>query len=217
MKTDAQLQRDVQDELKWEPSVTASEIGVAVNGGTVTLSGTVPTFAEKEAAERAVRRVAGVKAVAEEIQVRPSGMHRRNDTEIAESVARAIQSNVWVPTDVQATVENGWVTLRGEVHWEFQRKAAFNAVRYLAGVKGVTNWIGIKPVVPPEAVKDAIERALKRNAEIDAENINVSTDGGDVILRGHVRSWTEKDEASRAAWNAPGVTAVQNEISVASC
>jgi len=214
MKTDSQLQKDVQEELKWEPCVTASEIGVAVNDGAVTLSGMVPTYAEKHAAERAARRVPGVTAIAEEIQVMPTGIHKRNDTEIAEAAVQALQSHVWVPTDVQATVENGRVTLRGRVNWEFQRSAALNAVRYLAGVKGVSNDITIKPTVQPGAVKDEIEKALKRDAEIDAERIKVRADGGKVILSGSVHSWAERDEAGQAAWGAPGVTTVQNDITV---
>jgi osmotically-inducible protein OsmY len=214
MKTNTQLQKDVMEELKWEPCVTATEIGVSVNNGDVTLSGTVPTFAEKFAAERATRRVAGVKAVAEEIQVTPFGKNKRSDQEIAEAAARAIKSHVWVPTDVQVTVENSLVTLRGEVNWQYQRSAALEAVRYLAGVKGVSNLISIKPTVNPTDVKNAIERAFDRNAEIEAEHIKVCTDGGKVTLSGSVRSLAERYEAAEAAWSAPGVNAMQNDIAV---
>ena len=214
MKTDSQLQKDVQDELEWEPSVTPSEIGVSVNNGVVTLSGTVPTYAEKCAAERAAQRVEGVKAVAENIQVKLTGIHKRSDTEIAEAAVSTLKSHVWVPDDVQVTVENSRITLRGQVSWEFQRSAALNAVRYLPGVQGVANEITIKPTVRPSEVKDEIEKALKRDAEVDAEHIAVSADGSKVRLSGSVRSWREHEEAGRAAWKAPGVTAVVNNIAV---
>ena len=214
MKTDAQLQKDVMEELKWEQNVTASEIGVAVHDGAVTLNGTVPTYAEKRAVERAVQRVQGVKAIAEEIQVKLTGTHKRNDSEIAEAAVSSLKQHVWVPVDIQPTVENGWVTLRGEVNLEFQRSAACDAVRYLAGVKGVSSNITVKPAVQPTAVKDAIEKALKRNAVIDAERIKVSADGGKVTLSGSVRSWGERGEVGSAAWNPPGVTAVQNNLTV---
>jgi osmotically-inducible protein OsmY len=214
MKTDSQLQQDVLEELKWEPSLTPGEIGVSVNNGAVTLSGIVPTYAEKQAAERAARRVEGVKAVAEEVQVKPTGPHELTDAELAEAVAQALRWNVWVPSGVQATVEKGWVTLQGTVKWEFQRNAALNAVRYLPAVKGVSNFIGIKPSVQPNAVKFAIEKALERNAQIHSEDIRVAVDGGKVTLSGVVESWAEHDVAGEAAWNAPGVTTVENEIKV---
>ena len=214
MKTDLELQQDVEDELTWEPSVTSSVIGVSVSKGTVTLTGMVPTYAEKHAAEQAVRRVNGVKSVAVEIQVRPAGLHKRSDTEIAEAVAQALRAHVWVPTDVQATVEDGWVRLTGDVLWDFQRAAALDAVRYLAGVKGVTNDIAIAPSVEPTEVKEDIVSALKRTALSDADHVRVRTDGGKVFLSGAVRSWAERDAAEQAAWSAPGVSMVQDDIVV---
>jgi osmotically-inducible protein OsmY len=212
--TDTRLQADVEDELKWDPRVTATEVGVAVNDGVVTLNGTVPTYAEKRAAEKAARRVFGVKAVAEEIRVEPSGAHGPSDTAIAEAAVRALQTPVWAPFGIQAIVEKGWVSLRGQVNWRYQKDAAFEAVRFLPGVVGVSNEITIEPTVEPGAVKQAIETALKRDAQIDAQGINVKADGGKVTLSGRVRSFAERDEVDWAAWSAPGVTEVKNDLSV---
>jgi len=214
MKTDEQLQKDVLDELKWDPRIKASEIGVSVNDGVVALTGTVPTLAEKWAAERAARRVSGVRAIAEEIHIKPTGIHKRSDEEIAETVVQSLQSHVWVPTDVQATVENGWVTLRGEVTWEFQKEAATTAVRYVSGVKGVSNEITIRPREPAAALEKAIEQALKRNVDIDPNNITVSAEGSKVTLSGSVRTFAERDRAERVAWSAPGVSGVNNKLIV---
>ena len=214
MKTDAQLKNDVIQELRWEPTVTSTDINVVVDRGVVTLSGTVPHYAEKWAAERATQRVEGVTGIAEELEVTLIAGHQRKDSEIAQAVVQALRWHVWVPSHVQATVENGWVTLTGSVNWGYQRTSAEDAVSYLSGVRGVSNSITLKPSVQPVAVKDAIEKALKRNAEVDAENINVSADGGKVTLAGTVKSWDERQEAGEAAWNAPGVTEVKNDLAL---
>lgn len=214
MKTDAQLRTDVSDELEWDPTVTSTDISVAVKDGIVTLSGTAPHYVQKWAAERATQRVDGVKAIVESIEVRLSDGPRRTDSDIAQAAVTSLNWHVWVPNHVTATVEAGWVTLTGSVEWGFERASAYDAVRFLAGVKGVSNNITIRPSIRPAAVKDEIERALKRNAEIDAANINVTSNGGKVTLSGTVRSMDERDEAGAAAWNAPGVTSLENELLV---
>ena len=214
MKTDEQLKNEVMEALRWESMVTACDIHVAAQHGVVTLSGSVPYFAEKGAAERAAQRVQGVKAIAEELDVDLHVDHVHTDTEIAETVANSLKWHVWVPNAVKATIERGWVTLGGEVNFEFERTAATDAVRYLSGVRGVSNNVTIKPAVQAEVVKDAIEKALKRDAEIDAEHVSVSTNRGKVTLTGTIRSWGQRQEAGAAAWNAPGVTEVQNNLAI---
>jgi osmotically-inducible protein OsmY len=215
MKSDFELKDDVERELIWEPAVNATHIGVTVKNYIVTLTGHVPSYAEKYAAERAAKRVYGVKAVANELDVKLPGSSKRTDEDIAAACIGALRAHASVPEDkLKVVVNNGWVTLEGQVEWQYQRIAAENAVRYLTGVTGVSNNIKVTTQATASEVKDKIEQALKRSAEVDARRISVEATDGKVILRGNVRSWAEKDEAQRAAWAAPGVTAVDNEISV---
>ena len=213
MKTDSELQRDVMDELKWEPTIRAAEIGVGVTDGVVTLSGYVDSYYKKWAAERAATRVFGVKAVAEAIQVRYPGSLKRSDEDIARAVATVLEWNVLLPHDrVKVQVQDGLVTLSGEVGWGYQKFAAEEAVRYLMGVVSVSNQIRIKPTVKPQDVKDKIVSSFQRNALLDPRRITVETRGGWVILRGSVRSWAERTEAQWVAFAAPGVSKVENNI-----
>lgn len=214
LKTDMQLQRDVIEELDWDPAVRRAEIGVAAKDGVVTLSGNVESFAVKYAAVRATERVLGVRAIAEEIQVVLPSDSRRTDTEIAHAVADRLQWDTTLPPGaVRARVEDGWVWLEGETEWHYQRTAAEHTVRNVTGVTGVTNAIRLKPRASVVDVRERIESALKR-AETDACRISIEAIDGRVVLRGQVRSWAERGDAERAAWSAPGVTFVDDQLTV---
>jgi osmotically-inducible protein OsmY len=213
MKTDNELRRDVERELQWDPSVDARDIGVAAKNGVVTLTGQVANYFGKWQAEQIVKRVAGVAGLANDIEVRLSA--ERSDTDIAQAAAFALKINTAVPPDrVKVIVEHAWVTLEGKVDWYYQRSAAESAVRHLMGVKAVTNAIDIMPKAKPADVRHQIEQAFERNAQIDARRISIETNDRKVILRGTVRSWAELDEAETAAWAAPGVSEVDNRLTV---
>jgi osmotically-inducible protein OsmY len=216
MKTDAEIQRDVMEELKWEPFLIASEIGVAVHNGVVTLGGFVDTYAKKFAAEHAAWRVKGVKAIAEELQVLLTDDGKLPDAEIAENIVNALKWNNSLSEDkIKINVMDGWVTLSGEVDWKYEKDLAHNAIRYLKGVKGDNNEITVKPSVNKAVVKDHIYEALERNAHFEAETIKVETIGNTVVLKGTIRSWNERQAVERAAWSTPGVSSVQDDLVMA--
>ncbi|RWM02544.1 MAG: BON domain-containing protein [Mesorhizobium sp.] len=214
--SDSTLRQDIIDELDFEPSIDAADIGVAVDNGVVTLSGHVPTYAQKVKVEEVVRSVKGVKAIAQEMEVRPFGTHKTADDEIAKRAVNTIGWNTSIPSGaVQIQVQDGWVKLTGKVEWQYQKTAAEGAVRHLAGVVGVSNHVEIKPKPSTCDIKKRIEDALKRNAELEAQEIKVNVlDNGAVRLEGRVHAWSERRAAERAAWSAAGVRTVEDRITI---
>lgn len=215
MKTDTQLQQDVIAELRWEPSVQSEHIGVEVKAGVVTLAGEVSSYTEKWIAERAAQRVSGVNALAVELKVKLSGSGQRTDADIARAVETGLEWSTSVPMGaIKAMVEGGWVTLTGNVDWQYQKQAAADSVRYLLGVTGVSDQIAIKPKVSVSAVKGDIEAALKRSAAADAKKISVGVRGSEVTLTGTVHSWAERETATTSAWGTPGVLNVVDKMTL---
>jgi osmotically-inducible protein OsmY len=214
-KTDSQIQTDVTNELKWDPSVTDTQINVTAKDGVVTLRGSVPHFFDKSTAEEAAQRVGGVRAIADEIEVDIMGSYERSDGDIAEAALSALKWNYAAPKDLKVVVEKGWITLKGEADWDFERTAAKNSVRTLMGVRGVSNNITLKTMVLQSDVKTHIEEALKRSAEAEGRKIHVSVERDQVTLTGNVHSFAEIADAGLAAWNAPGVKRVENNLKIA--
>ena len=215
MRSDSEIEKNVKAELEWDPDLDATDIAVSVKNGVVTLTGFVKSYTDRYEAETAAKRVAGVVAVANDIEVRMPSVDERPDPDIAREAAAAIKSQLPISSEnIKIIVKNGWVTLEGEVEWQYQRQTAENVVRRIKGVKGVSNTILLKPRAEPTEVKRKIQEALRRSAEVDANRIEVEARGGEVTLKGTVRSWIEREEAERAAWAAPGVTKVEDRILV---
>lgn len=216
MRTASDLQRDVQDELMWEPSLTAAEIGVSATDGVVTLTGHVDSYAEKLRAETAAKRVLGVYAIANDLKVKLPGASERDDTDIARAALDALRWHTLIPEDrIKVVVKSGWVSLEGEVDWQYQKESAERLVESLTGVRGVTDNVTVRPKLRPDQIQSRIESALQRTASLDARKIHVETTmGGKVVLRGAVRTWAEREDAERAAWSAPGVKEVESHITL---
>jgi len=215
MRLDSDIKRDVEDELRWDADIHSTDIGVAVNDGVVTLTGFVRSYAQKTQAERDAKRVAGVRGVANDLEVRLPALDERPDPDIARDAVNALKSELPYSSDnIKVIVKNGWATLEGNVEWNYARERAEKAVKRVRGLKGITNSLTLKPSVAPYEVRRKIEEALRRSAELDASRITVEANGSEIVLRGTVRSWAESQEAERAAWAAPGVTKVDNRITI---
>jgi osmotically-inducible protein OsmY len=215
MRLDSDIKRDVEDELRWDPDIDATDVGVSVNSGVVTLTGYVRSYAQKTQAERDAKRVAGVVGVANDLEVRLPVLDARPDPDIVRDAVAALKAELpYSSENIRVIAKGGWLTLEGTVEWNYARERAENAVKRIRGVKGVTNSIELKPKETPYEIRRKIEDAFRRSAELDASRITVEADGSEVILRGTVKSWAERQEAERAAWAAPGVTRVDNRIAI---
>lgn len=215
MKSDSEIKRDVEAELAWDPDIESTDIGVSVKDGVVTLTGFVRSYSQKLMAESDAKKVSGVIAVANDIEVRLPVLDERPDPDIARDAVTALKHELpYSYEKFKVVVKNGWITLEGAAEWNYQRTRAEEAVRHVRGVKGVSNLITLKPAAKPTEIKSKIEAAFRRSAELDAKSITVEANGSEVILKGTVRSWAERKEAERAAWQAPGVTKVDNRITI---